>query len=116
MISDRHRGLFNSAKEHLEGYPPHYTQVVYTSICHKYLEEATEQGSYRQVEGVVLDLGRLIYMISDRHRGLFNGAKEHLEGYPPHYTQVVYTSICHKYLEEATEQGSYRQVEGVVQG
>jgi hypothetical protein len=21
-------------------------------------------------------------MISDRHRGLFNGAKEHLEGYP----------------------------------
>jgi hypothetical protein len=27
--------------------------------------------------------GRSICMISDRHRGLLNGAKEHIEGYPP---------------------------------
>jgi hypothetical protein len=31
----------------------------------------------------VLGLGRSICMISDSHRGLLNGAKEHLEGYPP---------------------------------
>ena len=31
----------------------------------------------------VLGAGRSICMISDRHRGLLNGAKEHLEGYPP---------------------------------
>jgi hypothetical protein len=52
MISDHHRGLLNSAKDHIEGYPP-LIQVVFTSFCHKHLEEATEQGGYRQVEGVV---------------------------------------------------------------
>jgi hypothetical protein len=31
----------------------------------------------------VLGLGRSIFIISDRHRGLLNSAKEHLEGYPP---------------------------------
>jgi hypothetical protein len=31
----------------------------------------------------VLGLDRQVYMISDRRRGLPNGAKEHLEGYPP---------------------------------
>jgi hypothetical protein len=31
----------------------------------------------------VLGPGRSICMISDRHRGLLNGAKEPLEGYPP---------------------------------
>jgi hypothetical protein len=45
-------------------------------------------------------------MISDHHHGFLNGAKEHLE--------VVLSSFCHKHLKEATEQGSYRQVEGVV--
>jgi hypothetical protein len=54
----------------------------------------------------VLDLGRYICMISDHHHGLLNGAKEHLE--------VVLSSFCHKHLKEATEQGSYRQVEGIV--
>jgi hypothetical protein len=52
MISNHHRGLLNSAKDHIEGYPP-LIQVVFTSFCHKHLEEATEQGGYRQVEGVV---------------------------------------------------------------
>jgi hypothetical protein len=28
---------------------------------------------------------------------------------------VVFSSFCRKYLEEATEQGSYHQIEGVVQ-
>jgi hypothetical protein len=64
----------------------------------------------------VLGPGRSIYMILDCHCGFLNGAKEHLDGYPPPYTQVVYTSFCHKHLEEATEQGSYRKVEGIVQG
>jgi hypothetical protein len=31
----------------------------------------------------VLGPGTSICMISDRHHGLFNGAKQHLEGYPP---------------------------------
>jgi hypothetical protein len=31
----------------------------------------------------VLGPGRSICMISDRRHGLLNGAKEHLEGYPP---------------------------------
>jgi hypothetical protein len=31
----------------------------------------------------VLDLGRSICMILDRHRGLLNGTKEHLDDYPP---------------------------------
>jgi hypothetical protein len=31
----------------------------------------------------VLDLDRSICMILDCHHGLLNGAKEHLEGYPP---------------------------------
>jgi hypothetical protein len=31
-------------------------------------------------------------------------------------TRVVYTSFCHKHLEEAIEQGSYHKVEGIVQG
>jgi hypothetical protein len=31
----------------------------------------------------VLGLDRQVYMISDRHCGLLNGAKDHLEGYPP---------------------------------
>jgi hypothetical protein len=31
----------------------------------------------------VLGPGRSICMILDRHRGLLNGAKENLEGYPP---------------------------------
>jgi hypothetical protein len=31
----------------------------------------------------VAGLGRSICMISDRHRGLLNGVKEHIEGYPP---------------------------------
>jgi hypothetical protein len=30
----------------------------------------------------VVGPGRSICMISDRHRGLLNGAKEHIEGYP----------------------------------
>jgi hypothetical protein len=35
------------------------------------------------VKKEVLGLGRSICMISDCHCGLLNGAKEHLEGYPP---------------------------------
>jgi transposase-like protein len=31
----------------------------------------------------VVGLGRSICMISNRHRGLLNGAKEYIEGYPP---------------------------------
>jgi hypothetical protein len=31
----------------------------------------------------VLGLDRHVCMISDRHHGLFNGAKDNLEGYPP---------------------------------
>jgi transposase-like protein len=31
----------------------------------------------------VVGLGRSICMISNRHRGLLNGAKEYMEGYPP---------------------------------
>jgi hypothetical protein len=31
----------------------------------------------------VLGLDRQVCMILDRHHGLLNGAKEHLEGYPP---------------------------------
>jgi hypothetical protein len=40
------------------------------------------------VRNEVLGLYRSIYMILDRHCGLLNGAKEHLEGYPP---------LIHKY-------------------
>jgi hypothetical protein len=31
----------------------------------------------------VVGPGRFIYMILDCHHGLFNGAKERIEGYPP---------------------------------
>jgi hypothetical protein len=31
----------------------------------------------------VLGLDRSIYMISDRHRGLLNGVKDPIDGYPP---------------------------------
>jgi hypothetical protein len=31
----------------------------------------------------VLGPNRQVCMILDRHRGLFNGSKDHLEGYPP---------------------------------
>jgi hypothetical protein len=37
----------------------------------------------RLVRKEVLGLGRSVYMILDCPRGLLNGAKEHLEGYPP---------------------------------
>jgi hypothetical protein len=35
------------------------------------------------VRNQVLGLGIQVCMISDHHRGLLNGAKDHLEGYPP---------------------------------
>jgi hypothetical protein len=31
----------------------------------------------------ILGMNKHVCMISDRHRGLLNGAKDHLEGYPP---------------------------------
>jgi hypothetical protein len=37
----------------------------------------------RLVRKEVLGPDRSIYMISDRHRGLLNGAKDPIDGYPP---------------------------------
>jgi hypothetical protein len=37
----------------------------------------------RLVRKEVVGLGRSIFMISDCHRGLLNGAKDPIEGYPP---------------------------------
>jgi hypothetical protein len=64
----------------------------------------------------VLGSDKQVCMISDCHRGLLNGAKDHLEGYPPLIYRRCSRHFCRKHLEEATEQGGYRQVEGVVQG
>jgi hypothetical protein len=64
----------------------------------------------------VLGSDKQVCMILDCHRGLLNGAKDHLEGYPPLIYRRCSRHFCRKHLEEATEQGGYRQVEGVVQG
>jgi hypothetical protein len=56
----------------------------------------------------VLGPNKQVCIILYPHCGLLNRAKEHLE--------VVFMSFFHKHLEEAMEQGGYRQVEGVVQG
>jgi transposase-like protein len=45
--------------------------------------ENNESWSWFLTRKEVLGLDRSICMISDRHRGLLNGAKEPLEGYPP---------------------------------
>jgi hypothetical protein len=50
----------------------------------------------------ILGPDRSIYMISDRHRGLLNGAKDPIDGYPP---------LIHRWC---SHQESYRQIEGVV--
>jgi hypothetical protein len=61
----------------------------------------------------VLGPGRSICMISDRHHGLLNAAKEPLEGHPP----LVHMWCSHHFSTNFwKKQGSYRQVEGVVQG
>jgi hypothetical protein len=51
------------------------------------LVEGENNGSWKwflgHVRKQVLDPDRHVCMISDHHRGLHNGAKDHLEGYPP---------------------------------
>jgi hypothetical protein len=52
-------------------------------------------------------------MILDRHHGLLNGAKEHIEGYPP----LINMWCSHHFAAKIwKKQQSYCQFEGVVQG
>ena len=54
------------------------------------------------VRRYVLGPSRQVCMISDRHHGLLNCNKEHMDGFPP----LVHATLCSKHVEASEKEGT----------